>query len=43
MPTPANVWILYLLHRISPAFYNWLGKYLWKKGRAFFLPISSNH
>lgn len=42
MPTPANVWILYLLHRISPAFYNWLGKYLWKKGRAFFLPISSN-
>ena len=39
MPTPAHVWPLYLLHRISPVFYNWLGKYFWKRGRAFFLPV----
>ena len=40
MPTPLNVWPLYLLHRISPPLYHWLGRRLWKKGRAFFLPIS---
>jgi short-subunit dehydrogenase len=39
MPTPTNVWILYLLHRISPPLYHWLGRRLWKKGRAFFLPV----
>jgi NAD(P)-dependent dehydrogenase (short-subunit alcohol dehydrogenase family) len=42
MPTPLNVWPLYLLHRISPPLYQWLGKYLWKKGRAFFLPVFPN-
>jgi short-subunit dehydrogenase len=42
MPTPLNVWPLYLLHRISPPLYQWLGKYLWKRGRAFFLPVFPN-
>jgi NAD(P)-dependent dehydrogenase (short-subunit alcohol dehydrogenase family) len=42
MPTPLHVWPLYLLHRLSPPLYHWLGKYLWKKGRAFFLPVLPN-
>jgi short-subunit dehydrogenase len=40
MPTPGHVWPLYLLHRISPSLYNWLGRYFWKRGRAFFLPAT---
>jgi len=43
MPSPANVWVLYLLHRISPTLYSWIGKYCWKRGRAFFLPFSADH
>jgi hypothetical protein len=42
MPTPMHVWPLYLLHRLSPPLYHWLGKVLWKKGRAFFLPVFPN-
>ncbi len=39
MHTPGHVWPLYLLHRISPSLYNWLGRYFWKRGRAFLLPV----
>lgn len=42
MPSPGHVWPLYILHRISPSLYNRIGRYLWKRGRAFFLPVSPN-
>jgi len=32
MPTPLNVWPLYLLHRISPSLFHGIARYIWKKG-----------
>jgi NAD(P)-dependent dehydrogenase (short-subunit alcohol dehydrogenase family) len=40
--SPANMWPLYLLHRISPTLYNWIGRYFWKRGRAFILPVAAD-